>query len=114
MTGLCAAHSEGFAVDLCSCKHSSCAVALAELLLQQQVLDGNGAELLAAHSQDMQSMYIDPADVRMAMLRGWAAETAAAVGQHASLVSSEREVAAVAPGLGELLVGFALQQRQQQ
>jgi hypothetical protein len=49
----------------------------------------------------------------MAMLRGWAAETAAADGQHAALVAREREVAAVVPGLGELLVGFARLQRQQ-
>jgi hypothetical protein len=88
--------------------------AAAELLLQQQVLDGSGAALLADQNRKLQMLRINPADVRMTMLRSWAAETAAADGQRAALVVREREVAAVVPGLGEALVGFALQKRRPQ
>jgi hypothetical protein len=47
------------------------------------------------------------------MLRGWAAEAVAAGGQHAAPVSRQTDLAAAVPGLGELLVGFALLQQQQ-
>jgi hypothetical protein len=88
--------------------------ACVELLLQLHKLDGSGAAVLADIEQELQDMEVDLTDVRMVMLEGWVAETAAAEGDHAALAVREQETAALMPQLGEMLVAFALQHWQQQ
>lgn len=82
----------------------------AVLLLHLHAWDDSAAAVLMTHGDHGG----DPTALRMALLRGWAADTAWVGRERAALAASEGMAAAAQQGFGELFVGFAQQQQQQE